>query len=120
MPTSTHRFAWGLGHTTSIQAEVMALFQGIKMLKTLGFTEAIVLGDSQVIINAMVSKTNLVDIWLARTISRIKGMIKSLKLEFFHVLRNNNKEVDVEANKAAQLDAGTFLRDSEVSWDPIP
>lgn len=53
--SSIHRFAWGLGHTTSIQAEVMALFQGIKML-----------------------------------------------------------------NKAAQLDAGSILRDNEISWEPIP
>lgn len=66
--SSTHRFAWGLGHTTSIQAEVTMLFQGIKMLKALGLTEATVLGDSQVIINAMVTKTNLVDLRLARTI----------------------------------------------------
>ena len=67
----------------------------------------------------MVTKTNLVDLQLAKTISRIKGMIKFLRLEFFHILRTNNKEADVEANKEAQLDAGTILRDSEVSWEPI-
>jgi len=66
--SSTHRFAWGLGHTTSIQAKVMALFQRIKTLKVLGLTEATALGDSQVIINAMVTKKNPVDFRLARTI----------------------------------------------------
>lgn len=106
---SIHRFAWGLGHTSSIQAEVMALFQGIKMLKELGYTEAIVFGDSQVIINAMVTNTNFADLRLARTISRIKGMKKLLSLEFFHILRTNNKEADVEANKAAQLGVGSIL-----------
>ena len=42
--TSSHRFAWGLGHSSSIQAEAMALFQGIKLLKELGLKEANVLG----------------------------------------------------------------------------
>ena len=82
----------GSSHTTSIQAEVMAMFQGIKMLKALGLTEATVLGDSQVIINAMVTNTNLANPRLARTISRIKGMTKFLRLEFFHILRTDNKE----------------------------
>ena len=86
----------------------------------MGLAEAIVLGDSQIIINVMVNNTNLADLRLARTISRIKSMIKHMNLTFFHILRINNKEADVEANRAAQLDAGSILRDNEPLWEPIP
>jgi len=47
-------------------------------------------------------------------------MAKSLNLKFFHVLRMNNKEADIEANKAVHLVASTILRDKETLWDPIP
>ena len=55
---SIHRFAWGLGHSSGIQAESLALFQGIKLLKELGSKEANVFGDSQVIIKTMVTKSS--------------------------------------------------------------
>lgn len=44
--STVHRFAWGLGHFTSIQAEAMALYQGSKFLKELGYKEANIFGDS--------------------------------------------------------------------------
>eukprot|EP00253_Pinus_taeda_P006464 PITA_06464 len=69
-----HSYAWGLGFTTSIQAEALALFQGLKALKELDINEATVIGDSQVIINAMVSNIPVSDLNLARLITRIKGM----------------------------------------------
>lgn len=86
----------------------------------MGLAEATVLGDSQIIINVMVKNTNVADLQLARTISRIKSMIKHMNLTFFHILRTNNKEADVEENRASQLDVGSILRDNELSWDPIP
>lgn len=118
--TSLHRFAWGLGHSSSIQVEAMALFQGIKLLKELGLKEQNVFGDSQVIFKAVATNSNPTDLQLARIITRIKGMAKSLKLKYFHVLRTNNKEADIEANKAVQLVVGTILRNNEIFWDPIP
>ena len=41
-------------------------------------------------------------------------------MNFFHVLRDNNKDADLEANKAALLSAGAMIRDGEETWDPIP
>ena len=88
--TSTHRFAWGLGHSSSIQDEAMALFQGIKLLKELGHMEAIVFGDSQVIIKTVATNTNPADLRLVRTITRIKDMTKLLNLKLFHQLYLTN------------------------------
>jgi hypothetical protein len=54
-------------------------------------------------------------------VSRIKSLIKSFQsINFFHVLRENNKDADAEANKAALLSAGSLLRDRDEDWDPIP
>lgn len=39
-------YAWGVGVNTSIQAQALALLQGLKVLKNLGIREAVVFGDS--------------------------------------------------------------------------
>ena len=116
-----HRFAWGLGHNTSIQAEAISLFQGLKQVKELGIKEVNVIGDSQSIIKAIVDNSPPKDLRLARLVSRIKSLIKSFQsINFFHVWRENNKDADTKANKAALLSAGSLLRDRDEDWDPIP
>lgn len=119
--TRIHNFAWGLGLSSSIQAEALALFQGLKFLKGINIREANVFGNSQVIINTMVINSPSLDLRLARLISRIKDLGDSFQnLNFFHVLRVNNKDVDLEANKATLLSVGVMIRDGEETWDPIP
>ena len=114
-------FAWGLGINSSIQAEAFALFQGLKQLQNLEIKEANILGDSEVIIKLMVTGSIPRDLRLARLIQRIRGMAKMFQnLKFYHVLRDNNKEADLEANKVAQLSAGAMKRDGEEAWVPIP
>eukprot|EP00253_Pinus_taeda_P018975 PITA_18975 len=115
------RYAWGVGFNSSIQAEALALLQGLKMLTYLDIKDAIIFGDSQTIIKLMVDKTTPSDVRLARLISRIRILINTFQnLEFLHVKRENNKEADAEANKAVLLPPGTLLRDGEESWDFIP
>lgn len=105
--TLIHSFAWGLGFNSSIQAEALALYQGLKLLLSLEIKEAIILGDSQVIIKLMVTNTAPRDLRLARQIQRIRSLGKLFQnLKYFHVLRENNKEADREANKATLLSAG--------------
>jgi ribonuclease HI len=99
----------------------MALFQGLKYLKDLGISEVNVFEDSQVIIKSIVTNFAPSDLCFARMIFRIKVLAKSLQnSNFFHVLRTNNKEADLEANKAVLLSVGSILRDRDESWDPIP
>ena len=99
----------------------MALYEGLKILKDLNISEANVIGDSQIIINAMVSNSPASDLKLARLISRIKGMENDFqKLSYYHVLRTHNKQADIEANKATLLSTGVKMKDEEESWEPIP
>jgi len=116
-----HSFAWGLGISSSIQAEALALYQGLKFLKDLSISEANVIGDSRIIINAMVSNSQALDLKLARLISRIKALENAFQnLNYFHVLRTHNKEADTEANKVVLLSAGVKMKDEEKFWEPIP
>ena len=91
------------------------------MLKDLNISEENVIGDSPIIINAMVSKSLALDLKLARLIARIKGLENAFqKLNYYHVLRTHNKEADLEANKAALLSTGVKIKDEEESWESIP
>ena len=116
-----HNFSWGLGINTSIQAEALALLQGLKSLLNLEIKEVNVFGDSQVIIKIMVTNSSPRDIRLARLISRIRILGKLFKkLSYYHVLRENNKEADLEANKVVLTSTGAIIRYEDETWDPIP
>lgn len=115
-----HNFTWGLGIASSIQPKALALFQGLKLLKVLNVREANVTGDTQVIINTMVTHSKPMDIRLTRLIFRITDLGDSFeKLNFYHMLRANNKEADIEANKAVLLMAGALLKGRQETWEPI-
>lgn len=115
------QFSWGLGINSSIQVEALALFQGLNLLLKLEIEEAIIFGDSEVIIKTMVTNSILRDLRLERLIQRIRSVVKLFQnLKYFHVLRGNNKEADIEANKAAQLSVGAMKSDGEETWVPIP
>ena len=61
------------------------------------------------------------DLRLARAILRIRNMVKSFRTaSFLHVLRENNKDADSEANRAVSLSEGSLLVDETEEWDFIP
>ena len=69
----------------------------------------------------MISNSPALDLKFTRLIARIKGLENFFqKLNYYHVLRNHNKEADREANKVALLLAGVKLKDEEETWEPIP
>ena len=69
----------------------------------------------------MVTHSKPMDLRLARLIFRVTDLRDSFqKLNFYHVLRANNKEANIEANKAVLLTAGALLRGGQESWEPIP
>jgi ribonuclease HI len=116
-----HRYAWGLGQDTNTQAEAMALMQGLKILQKACIKEAKIIGDSQTLIKMLVENSNPKDLRLSRLMVRIKKIASLFqKINFFHVLRNNNKEADVKENRVALLPVGTLLWNDKENWDPIP
>ena len=104
-----------------MQPEALALLQGLKQAKAIGLSEVSIIRDSQAIIKVLVEDSSLADVRLARIISRIKTLMKSFRTTtFLHVLRENNKAVDLEANRAVPLPPGCLLADGIESWDSIP
>lgn len=116
-----HSYAWGLRHNTSIQAKALALFQGLKQVKDLGIKEVNVIGNSQSIIKNILDNSTPTDFRFARLMTRIETLVKTFQsLNFFHVLRETNKDADSEANKEFFLSVGSLLRDRDEAWDLIP
>ena len=85
-------------------AEAYGLWQGIKQLKEKGVEEAIVFGDSRLIIQALNGASQSQNLRLARIIKRIKSLSKTFwHLEFLHILRELNDLADQAANKSMVL-----------------
>ena len=73
-------------------------------MKVRGIEEAIVFGDSRIIIQAMNGKKQGHSLKLARMIEIIISLSKTFKhLEFYHILHELNDKVDLAANKAITL-----------------
>ena len=99
----------------------MALLQGLKQAKVSGLSDVNIIGDSQSIIKVLLEVSSPTDLRLARVISRIIILVKSFQTaNFLHVLRGNNKDVDLEANRAVPLPTGSLLKDRIEEWDSIP
>ena len=79
-------------------AEAYRLWQGLKQMQSVGAEEAVVIGDSRLIIQAMRGGGRGKHERMERLLNRIRDMVKRLrKIEFYHVLR----ELNVKADKAA-------------------
>ena len=86
------RFAWGLGDDTNNMAEALALWQGLRIAKTHGISELTIIGDSRIIIQALTENLTPNQMHLRRLIQKIKAQVLNFsKIEFYHVLRKNNK-----------------------------
>jgi ribonuclease HI len=115
-------FSWGLGEGTNNQTEALALWQGLLQLERNGITDVLIFGDSQILIKALISSVDIKDMKLKQLLSRIKRRLTNFrKVEFYHILRSNNKEADQAANQAVTLRKGELLLNKEVSsWVPLP
>ena len=70
-------YFWNIGFDSNNMAEVYGLWQGIKQLKDKGVEEAIVFGDSRLIIQALNGASQTQNMRLDRMIKRVKSLIKS-------------------------------------------
>ena len=103
-------YFWNIGNDSNNMAEAYGIWQGIKQLEKKGVEEAIVFGDSQIIIHAMNEVNQSRNLRLDRLIKRIKSVSKTFRrLEFFHVLQELNDLADHAANKAIGLGKNELL-----------
>ena len=99
-----YEYYWNIGKDTNNMAEAYGLWQGLKQLENLGVKEAIVIGDSRLIIQAMNGKIQRTNSRLSVLIKRIQSISRTFRhLEFFHILREVNAKADQATNKAINL-----------------
>ena len=107
-----HRFAWGLGSRTNNEAEWMALLQGLHLIRTKNLQKVLVFGDSRHVIYKMINGYPIGDIKCRRLYKKAQ-LLLSQHIEFYHILRQNNKDADAMANVGASLPQGHFSQDDD-------
>ena len=85
-------------------AEAYGLWQGLKQLEARGIEEAIMFGDSRIIIQAINGENQGHRLRLVRMIEIMISLSKIfMHLEFSDILRKLNDKADLAANKAIAL-----------------
>ena len=87
----------------------------------LGIFELIVIGDSRVVIRTLAEKLMPTHMALRHLIHKIVIQASLFKkIDFFHVLRENNSIVDLEANTGASLSPRELILNDQGSYCSPP
>lgn len=114
-------FEWGLGITTNKWVEAFDLLLGAIILSRRNILNLIIFGDSVILIQAMNKNTNQNNSALSQITKRIRHhLINQGHVTFMHILRENNKEVDIQANKVVAWPFGEVCMVHESFFLPIP
>lgn len=110
-------YEWGLGEATNNMAEAYSLLLGTIILHKLGISNPIIVGDSAIIISALISGKDFNKAALNNIKHRIQENLRELGDTLFkHVLRENNTEADLLATNASNRQRGQ-LRENEHLYD---
>jgi len=119
--TTLLRYHWGLGIESNNRAEALALWQGLTLALKRNIQSLTVFGDSRLIIQAMNSLSNPLQIHLVRILKKIRSMlVKFQKIPFYHILRQLNYQADLEANLGSASSQITLSVNFEESHCIIP
>eukprot|EP00253_Pinus_taeda_P017923 PITA_17923 len=119
--TSICRYEWGLGKASNNAAEAYSLLLGTTILSRRGLRNAIILGDSTIIISSMTTGKEFIKEGLNNTRTRIiDNLINMGEIAFMHVLRENNAEADFLANEAVKRKQGQVREDDRIYERAIP
>ncbi len=114
-------YEWGLEENSNNRAGAYGLLLGTTILKQRKMLNPIILGDSSIIIQAMVERSTPTNKALIQIIKRIrKKLINMGKVSFKHILRENNKIADIQANRAVTQSPGESRTSHDIVQIPIP
>ena len=104
------KFSWGLGTKTNNIVEALALWKGLSIAKNQRKTELIVMGDSRIVIQAIVEKALPNHMHLRQLIKKIQILAHYFhKIDFYHILHTHNKEADLDVNVGTTLNFDSLL-----------
>jgi len=114
-------YEWGLGNASNNAAEAYSLLLGTSILNRLGIRNAIILGDSAIVIAAMVTGTDFIKEGLNNIKTRIHDNLRHMgDSTFKHILRENNSEADSLATKAVSRQQGQIRENERIYEKAIP
>ena len=93
----------------------MALLQGLQLIQDKKLQKVLVFGDSRHVIYKMIKGYPSGDIKCPRLYKKAK-LLLSQPIEFYHILRQNNKDADTMANVGASLPQGHYRQDEDPSF----
>jgi len=113
---TTIHFTLGLGTESNNRVESMALRQGLIQAKNHRIPDLTIVGDSRVIIQAIIRHSKTQSAILNNLLDNIQLLLRNFKsYKLFHVLRDLNGEADEEANRGTLLELGVLkLNEMEV------
>jgi ribonuclease HI len=115
------RYALGLGIASNNLAEALALWQGLCHAHSIGIRDLVIIGDSRLLIQAIVLPKHTTNAKLNNLIERIRLLLRGLRsFQIYHVLRALNKEADIEANRGVELAKGNTLANGILSKVDLP
>ena len=114
-------YAWVLGKKSNNVVEWISLIKGLEIASNYRMAELAVFGDSLIVTREARKLNN----YKSSTI-KLRYILKCLEMEFkslkfFHILRENNKQEDLMANKGVLLEYGELVYNeerNERSWIP--
>ena len=114
-------YSWNIDYDSNNMAEAYGLWQGLVQLKEKGVGEAIVFGDSRLIMQALNEGNRSKNDRLTRMLKRIRTLTKSFsKLKSFHILRNLNDVADMATNNSMDVGLHELVVNKKVSLEIPP
>ena len=115
-------YAWGLCTKSNNGVEWLALIKGMDIANSCGMEELAVYGDSLMVIREerlLYKKIKSPTIKMHHILICLGREFKYIKL--FHIVRTNNKQADIMANRGFLIDYGELVCNEErkgISWIP--
>ena len=114
-------FASRLGHKTNNEVEWMALLQGLEIIDRRYISRLLVFRDSRRVIHKMTSGYTSRSINCRRLFGRITQPPLLANIDYFHILRENNAQVDAQENIGTSIPQGFIsLNYEEARTKTIP
>ena len=114
-------FSWGLGKKTNNAVEILAIWQGLNQARRLAIKKLTIMGDSRIIIQALILKKAPNNMELAHYYRKVISQMKDFEeLKFFHILWHLNQIADHEANLGVSLSKGVLSLNGINNHVPIP
>jgi len=114
-------FSLGLGIESNNRAEALALWQGLIQAKRHRIQDLVIIGDSRVIIQALIRHSKTQSASLNNLLDKIHLLLRNFNsYKLYHVLRELNGKADEEANKGTLLELGILKVNETVSSVALP